>query len=176
MVREASQPRSRRTPCTSAPASAPQGTSTTALPLQLPASHFMFLVDHRALGAYLLRTANRRPEQHPYRNSDAQPDSDVPRQHSSDHAQRRSQHNAPSSRFRFASHNPLQRLAALSGTGETPVPTRAIATLTSLHPPPAAWPSCLQSDALSPATPTAACLRASRTTPAPAPPFLRCRR
>src|SRR5580704_1651903 len=88
---------------------APQGSPTTALcsnnlALQLPGSSFMLLMDHGALGTYLLSPPERRPYRHSNRNSDAQPDRDVSGQNPGDRSQRRSQRNAQSCVFRFARH------------------------------------------------------------------------
>jgi hypothetical protein len=179
MVREANNPRSRRTPRTPAPASAPNGISTISqsqlhlLAFQLPASHFMFLMDHCALRTLVLRAPERCAQRHSNRNTNAQPNRDVPSQNPRDRAQRRSQRNAQSSMFRFAhSSTPT---SARAGTGALGRPAeRSVGGLTSPHPPPEASPPCPQSAAPCPATPQAACPRASQTAPEPAPPSSRC--
>jgi hypothetical protein len=179
MVREAKHPRSRRIPSPSTRFGSAGFSHHRSLPnnltLQPPASHFVFMMNHRAFRTLVVLAPERRPKRHSDRDPDSQPDCNVPRQNTSHCTQRGSQSNTQSSKFRIACHNPLQRLAAPGGTAEDSRPTRAIETPTSSLQPPAASASCLQSAAPSLAVLPAASRRASRTTPVPARPSWRCR-
>ena len=149
------------------------------LALQLPASHFMLLVQCGALGTLLFHPPERGAEPHPNRDPNSQPDGNVPGQNSGNRPQRRSQRDAQSRILRFARHllTPENRRLKVNNRGASPKPLPRIAI--SLRPRsarPGASPPCPRSAELSPAVPRAACPKASQTTPAPGPPSWQCRR